>query len=75
MEIAVGDANGILAVPVIVNRRKLKCAFDQIVDRIHLQDRQASNGCGIQVIESAIPRHVPVFVFAQRKSYYIITNY
>ena len=31
MEIAVGNADGILAVPVIVNRRKLKGAFDQIV--------------------------------------------
>ena len=65
MEIAVGNADGILAVPVIVNRRKLKCAFDQIVDRIHLQDRQASNGRGIQIIESAISRLVPVFVFTE----------
>ena len=62
MEIAVGDANGILAVPVIVNRRKLKCALDQIVNGIYLQDRQAPYRRGIQIMKATTRGFVPVRV-------------
>ena len=59
MEIAVCDAHGIQA---LIDRCKLKSALDQIVNGIHLQDRQAPYRCGIQVVKATTRGFVPVFI-------------